>query len=122
RIFIMLGSNGITSAAAMEDSYRTLIEKLEANCPDSKIYLLSVTPVTDDSSSAANAGISNDMIVDFNKYIKSLANEQGLTYIDLYTLFSDDNGYFLHEYAENDGLHFKGNTYKVMLSYIESII
>lgn len=122
RIFVMLGSNGITSASAMEDSYRTLLEKLTDKCPDSEIYCLSVTPVTSDSSSAASAGITNDMITDFNKYIKSLAKEKGLTYIDLYTLFSDDNGYFLHEYAENDGLHFKGNTYKVMLSYIESLI
>lgn len=122
RIFVMLGSNGITSASAMEDSYRTLLEKLADKCPDSEIYCLSVTPVTSDSSSAASAGITNDMITDFNKYIKSLAKEKGLTYIDLYTLFSDDNGYFLHEYAENDGLHFKGNTYKVMLSYIESLI
>lgn len=122
RIFVMLGSNGITSAAAMEDSYRTLLDKLADKCPDSEIYLLSVTPVTSDSSSAASAGITNDMITDFNKYIKSLAKEKGLTYIDLYTLLSDDNGYFLHEYAENDGLHFKGSTYKVMLSYIESLI
>ena len=122
RIFIMLGSNGITSASAMEDSYKTLVEKLRDKCPDSVIYLISVTPVTSDSSSAASAGINNGMITDFNKYIKSLAKEQGLTYIDLYTLFSDDNGYFLHEYAENDGLHFKGKTYKVMLKYIESLI
>lgn len=122
RIFVMLGSNGIVSASAMEDSYRTLINKLMDKCPDSEIYLLSVTPVTNDSSSAANAGITNEMITDFNKFIKSLAKEKGLTYVDLYTLLSDDNGYFLHEYAENDGLHFKGATYKVMLKYIESII
>lgn len=32
RIFIMLGSNGITAAASMEESYRTLVEKLQANC------------------------------------------------------------------------------------------
>ena len=122
RIFIMLGSNGITSASAMEDSYRTLVEKLLDKCPDSEIYCLSVTPVTNDSSSAASSGITNTMITDFNKYIKALAKEKGLTYIDLYSLLSDDDGYFLHEYAENDGLHFKGVTYKVMLAYIESLI
>ncbi len=122
RIFVMLGSNGITSADAMEDSYRTLLEKLADKCPNSKVCCLSVTPVTSDSSSAASAGISNSMITDFNKFIKSIAEEKGLTYIDLYTLFSDEDGYFLHEYAENDGLHFKGKTYKAMLSYIEGLI
>ncbi len=122
RIYVMLGSNGITSADAMEDSYRTLLEKLADKCPDSKVCCLSVTPVTSDSTSAASAGISNSMITDFNKFIKSIAEEKGLTYIDLYTLFSDEDGYFLHEYAENDGLHFKGKTYKAMLSYIENLI
>ena len=122
RIFIMLGSNGITTASAMEDSYRTLLDKLAAKCPDSTVYVMAVTPVTDDSTAASYANITNTMITDFNKFIKSLADEKGLTYIDMYSLLADDNGYFLHEYAENDGLHFKGVTYKVMLSYIESLI
>ncbi len=122
RIFLMLGSNGITTASAMEDSYRTLLNKLAKKCPDSKVYLLAVTPVTDDSTQATYAGITNTMITDFNKFVKSLADEKGLTYIDMYSLLSDDNGYFLHDYAEKDGLHFKGVTYKVMLSYIESLI
>lgn len=122
RIFIMLGSNGITSAASMEESYRELIDKLSAGCPDSTVYCISVTPVTSDSTSAANAGIDNSMINGFNKYIKALADEKGLTYIDLYSQLSDSNGYFLHDYAENDGLHFKGATYKIMLNYIENLI
>lgn len=122
RIFVMLGSNGITSASAMEDSYRTLLDKLAKKCPDSTVYLLAVTPVTSDSTTAAYSGITNTMITDFNKFIKSLADEKGLTYIDMYSLLSDEDGYFLHEYAESDGLHFKGVTYKVMLSYIESLI
>lgn len=122
RIFIMLGSNGITAANSMEESYRTLVEKLQTNCPDSAVYILSVTPVTSDSTTAASAGIDNSMIKSFNKYLKQLASEKGVTYVDLYTLLSDDNGYFLHEYAENDGLHFKGATYKVVLKYIEELI
>ena len=122
RIFIMLGSNGITSAASMEDSYRELLDKLASGCPDSTVYCISVTPVTDDSTSAANAGIDNSMITGFNKYIRALTDEKGLTYIDLYSQLSDSSGYFLHDYAENDGLHFKGATYKVMLNYIENLI
>lgn len=122
RIFIMLGSNGITTASAMEDSYRTLLEKLAKDCPDSAVYTLAVTPVTDDSTSAAYSNITNDMITEFNSFIKSLSDEMGVTYIDMYSLLSDENGFFLHEYAESDGLHFKGETYKVMLSYIESLI
>lgn len=120
RIFIMLGSNGLTSAAAMEDSYRTLIDKLQEGCPSSTIYLISVTPVTVDSSAAASSGITNQMVIDFNTYIKSLSIEYGLKYLDTYTLVIDSNGWFRQDYAEADGLHFMGATYDVMLSYIQT--
>lgn len=122
RIYIMLGSNGITAAASMEESYKELLVKLKSSCPNSVICCISVTPVTSSSSAAASAGIDNSMIIDFNKHIKSLTDELGLTYIDLYDQLSDSSGYFLPEYAEADGLHFLSKAYKVMLNYIEGLI
>lgn len=122
RIFLMLGSNGITSASAMEDSYKELIDRLHDKCPNSRLYCLSVTPVTKNSTSAASAGITLNMITDFNKFLKATAKDKNIKYIDLYSLFADSEGYFLDEYAEKDGLHFKGATYKIMLSHIEEVI
>ncbi len=122
RIFIMLGSNGLVSASAMEDSYRTLIDKLQDACPKAKIYCISVTAVTSDSSAAASSGITNDMVREFNTFIKGVCDDYGLLYLDVYTLLLDENGYFSHDYAEADGLHFKGDTYNVMLSYIQSTL
>ncbi len=122
RIYVMLGSNGLLAASAMEDSYRTLVNKLSAACPDSYIYCISVTPVAKNSSLAASGGITNDMVVEFNSFIKGLCSELGIRYIDFYTQVIDENGYFLDKYAENDGLHFKGTTYDVMLGYIQSSI
>ncbi len=122
RIFIMLGSNGLVSAGAMEDSYRTLIDKLQAACPKAEIYCISVTAVTSDSSAAAKSGITNDMVREFNGIVKSICDEYDLLYLDVYTLLLDENGYFSHDFAEADGLHFKGDTYNVMLSYIQSTL
>lgn len=123
RIFVMLGSNGMASSGdieAMKDSYRTLLEKLSASCPKSKIYCLSVTPVTADSTEAAAGNITNEIIRDFNAYLKSLSGELGVGYMDIYSLLIDDTGYFSKDYAEVDGLHFLGKTYDVMLSYIQN--
>ena len=123
RIYIMLGSNGMASSGdieAMKDSYRTLLEKLSASCPKSKIYCLSVTPVTADSTEASAGNITNEIISDFNSYIKSLSGELGIGYMDIYSLLIDDTGYFSKDYAEVDGLHFLGKTYDVMLSYIQN--
>lgn len=122
RIFIMLGSNGLASASAMEDSYSTLIDKLTAACPDTVICCISVSPITADSTGAANGGITSDMVTDFNTFVKSMCTDKGIRYIDLYSQLIDEDGYFRAEYAEADGLHFKGITYDRMLNYIQNIM
>lgn len=123
RIFIMLGSNGMSAngdLSAMESTYRTLIDKLTAACPSSTLYCISVSPVTADSSAAAYSSITNEVISTFNGYIKDICDEKGIKYFDLYSKLLDSTGYFSKEYAEVDGLHFMGTTYDVMLSWIES--
>ena len=122
RIFIMLGANGLAGASAMEDSYRTLVDKLKAACPDSELYCLAVSPVTADSSAAASAGITIDMVVEFNAIVKEICSDKGVGFIDMYSLLSNDDGYFIEDYAEVDGMHFKGKTYDIMLAYIENNI
>lgn len=122
RIFVMLGSNGMGSSTdieGMKSTYKTLLEKLTASCPDSEIYCISVSPVTADSTSAASAGITNEMISEFNASIKAACGDMGLRYLDLYGLLIDDSGFFSADYAEVDGLHFLGSAYDVMLSFIQ---
>lgn len=125
RIFIMLGSNGMGSSTdieGMKSSYATLLDKLSAACPESDICCLSVSPVTADSTSAASAGITNEMISDFNAAVEKLCWDKGAVYLDLYGLLIDKNGFFRADYAEVDGLHFLGTTYDVMLSFIQNEI
>ncbi len=125
RIFIMLGSNGMGSSTdieGMKGSYATLLEKLADSCPETDIYCISVSPVTADSSSAASAGITNEMIRNFNGSVKEICNDTGAMYLDLYGLLIDENGCFSEDYAEVDGLHFLGTTYDVMLSFIQNEI
>lgn len=125
RIFVMLGSNGMGSSTdieGMKSTYKTLLEKLTDSCPNSEVYCVSVSPVTADSTSAASAGITNEMISDFNASVKGMCGDMGLRYLDLYSLLIDENGYFSTDYAEVDGLHFLGSTYDVMLSFIQSEI
>lgn len=118
RIYIMIGSNGVAAAAAMEESYREMLDKLREDCPDSAIYCISLTPVTNDTEYTS---INNTMIKDFNAYIEKLCGEYGITFIDFYSAVLDENGYFSHTYAEIDGLHFKGKTYDLLLSILENV-
>lgn len=119
-INIMLGSNCLTVPSMMED-YRELIDALKKIAPDSKICVISVPPVTKNSSAADSAGITNKMIDDINEQIKEMCDETNISYFDLNTQLSNDEGYFKEEYAEVDGLHFKVNTYNVLLNGVEQL-
>lgn len=123
RIFIMLGSNVMgagTNFDVIVTQYETMLQSLKQNCPDSEICVISIPPVTVDSSLAASSKISNSDIKSVNEKLKKMASRVGVGYLDLNSMLSDDSGYFMKQYAEKDGLHFVGITYRVLLSALQT--
>lgn len=124
-IIIMLGTNGLSPQTDMDDfiyGYRGLLNKLKNSCPDSVICVISVPPITKDSSGASYSLITNTIIDNANKNIKSLCSETGVLYYDLNSVLKDSDGYFSEEYAEIDGMHFLGSTYPVLLSGVQNYL
>ncbi len=122
RIYLMLGSNTMDSRndfSVIVSQYHGLVLKLQQECPDSKICVISIPPVTEDSSSAKAGNITNENIRKVNKMIEKMADSRQVDYFDLNSFLSDENGFFREEFAEPDGLHFKGIAYKVMLSLLQ---
>ncbi len=122
RIFIMLGSNTMAAGTDFDvivTQYETMLTSLKQNCSGSDICVISIPPVTSDSSAAVSANINNSDINSVNAKLKTMADGAGVRYFDLNEMLSDDNGYFMKDYAEMDGLHFKGATYKVLLSALQ---
>lgn len=123
-INIMLGTNAFglnIPYTELIDDYKGLINALKEASPNSKICVISIPPVTKDSSLAEGAEITNDKINTVNKYIENMCTEMNIKYFDLNTHLSDDDGYFKEEYAELDGMHFKVNTYDVLLYGLEQM-
>lgn len=123
-INIMLGSNMLNpdvSYTDMIDSYKSLIKALEEATPNSKICIISVPPVTMNSSAAEGVGMTNNIIDTANGYIKDMCEELKVKYFDLNGYLSDEEGYFKEKYAEGDGLHFKAETYDVLLYGLEQM-
>lgn len=124
-IIIMLGSNSLSPQTDFEDfenGYRGLINTLKTNCPESTILLISVPPVTADSSMASYSGVTNGIIDTANTRLKALCSELKIQYYDLNSVFKDESGNFNKDYAEVDGMHFLGTTYPVLLSGVESVL
>ena len=118
-IYIMLGTNGL---AYFEGSYMAgkvveLIEALETACPTAAIYIITIPPVTAAHEAAGQETMA--MVNTYNSQLKAICTQGGYDCIDLCSLLQDENGYLSVKYAEADGLHFLGDAYTAMLSYVE---
>ena len=119
RIFIMLGSNAISSATeinALKNSYSNLLTTLKSELPDSQICCISITPV---ARKTDYPNVKNSNVRAVNEYIEQQCEALGVGYYDLCSVVSDEDGYFMYAYAEVDGLHFKSVTYSVLLSALQ---
>lgn len=121
-VYIMLGSNGISwlSASDMIGYYSEFVDKIKKQLPDTKIYILSVPPVTAARETAAEEPILNSDVDKYNSELLKMADEKEIYYVDINTALKGNDGKFPSDMAEKDGMHFVKTTYSVMLNYILS--
>lgn len=121
-IYIMLGSNGAAwmSVTDMYTDYIAFANKVKAACTDSRIFIVSVPPVTAAKEQSKESPISNADINSFNEKLLDYASSNNMYYLDVNTYFKNENGMLPADLAENDGLHFKYSAYEKLSDYILS--
>lgn len=121
-IYIMLGSNGLAFLEAdyMASKMGELVDKLKAACPSAQICIISISPVT--KAHEAEGAETMSKVNAYNTALEQVCGTKGCKYIDICSLLLDEEGYFADKYAEEDGLHFKGNTYKLLLSTVQKTV
>ncbi len=112
-VFIMLGSIDILMPVddpkeLFRNDVTKLIDKIEEELPDCKIYLQSITPVTQE---ALKGEPRYERIEEYNELLKELAGNLSVNYVDIGTLVEDNPDLF----AE-DGIHFKKEFYQLWLN------
>ncbi|MDR1754845.1 MAG: GDSL-type esterase/lipase family protein [Eubacterium sp.] len=119
-VYIMLGTNGLsylTNDHMAEETVK-LLEHLSSNYPDSKVYLLSIPPVTKVREQNHPQKMSD--VNDYGDKLSELANEAEVKFLDIRALLKDKDGYMDEMFAEEDGLHFKPAAYTAVLDYIKN--
>ena len=121
RIFMMFGENelGWPDPEMFATTYGKVIDQAKKYQPQSKIYLLSITPVTKKASDENVDHANNELIQQYNKLIKRVAGEKGATYMDIYSAVADPDGN-LPAGSASDGVHFGKDYYKKCLLYIQN--
>jgi hypothetical protein len=125
RIFIMAGINDINSQRSVKSiisGYQSILNSIKMKCPSVKIYLESVLPINSKLNRAnLNLSVSNNEIIELNRGLQSLANSNGVSYLDLYSLMHDSAGELPADMTI-DGVHINGNGYRIWADLLKTIL
>lgn len=122
-ILILLGANDLVYGMSSEEyatNYAQFLRELKNRLPNVQIYLQSIFPVTE-KIETKRPMMGNTRIDEFNNALKKIAMEQGVYFLDLTTIFKDENGRMREEYVA-DGIHLKYKSYQMWLDYLKKNI
>lgn len=124
KVFVMIGVNDLARDRSVDyvlENYEEIVNQIEQDSPNTKIYIQSVLPVNEDFEQFSSHVDKTPEIKEVNKGLKKLADEKGYTYINLFDDMSTDCDQLNPEYTE-DGLHLNGNGYLVWKSEIKQYL
>ena len=121
KVYIMLGVNEIGTSAASAKSFYTsmsgIIELVRKYQPNAKIYLISLTPVSQ-TCSESNKSINRDNIIAFNGVLKQLCKDKKAYYLNVFDLLCDNGGFLPDGAAMSDGIHLLASQYAKIKTYL----
>ena len=124
KIFIMSGVNDVSHGVDGDSIARAtekLIVLIKTRSPRTRIYLQSMLPFNNDVREWKYLVGREQVVVDGNRALEQVTRRQGVTWINLYPLFVDENGKLKAEYT-NDGLHLMGEAYLIWRDAIKPYI
>ncbi|MEB3179557.1 MAG: SGNH/GDSL hydrolase family protein [Nostocaceae cyanobacterium] len=107
-IYVMAGINDLRRGATDEDivnNYRQIIRQLRQMHPKAEIVVQSILPTR-------LTAIPNSRIFHLNKQIAVIAYEEGVNFLNLHPLFTDEQGNLRRELT-TDGIHLTQRGYDV---------
>lgn len=128
RIFVMIGINdlmgGIPPGRVLANQ-QAIIQTLKQNHPDAEIIIQSILPHSGNQATWEGRDrllqISNTQIQSINQELEAIAQAEGVSYLDLYSLFTDHRGR-LNQHLTTDGLHLSNQGYWVWRSALQMYV
>lgn len=125
KIFLLCGVNDVShnlSADSISQATEMIIQRIVEESPETQVYLQSLLPINNSFNRYKRLAGKEQVIRDINKLNQAMARRYGITWIDLYDSFADENGN-LRSDLTNDGLHLLAPGYiiwkEILLPYID---
>ena len=123
-IFLMIGTNDMNkgySNDAIAMSIREIVQRIKAETPRTRIIVESILPVNDCYGYFSGHTKRYADVPIINGMLKAMAEEEGVTYLDLYSRFANEEGKMDPKYS-NDGLHINGDGYQLWKEVVDEEI
>lgn len=114
-------NNGVAycDEAKFKAYYQKIIDAIKNSSPNTRIMLQSIFPVTKQKQEETPS-ISNSRIDNANEWVKQIAEQNNLRYLDTASILKDSSGNLKSEYDNGDGLHMTASGYTALLDYIRT--
>lgn len=123
-VFLMIGTNDMDwgfSNDTIAMNVREIVQRIKAESPRTKIIVQSILPTNDCYGLFTGHTKRWQDVALINDMLKTMTEEEDVTYLDLYSLMANEEGKMSTEYS-NDGLHLNGEGYKVWKAAVEEEI
>ena len=128
KVFLLIGTNDVPVSSEDEivDHIKQIIEEIHKKRPKAKVYLESILPVNRSDDEKIDHGMvgerENDKIQSINKKLEQYAEEEGITFINLYDEFVNSDNEMTLKYT-TEGLHLSSLGYlkltNILLPYLQ---
>ena len=114
KVYVMLGVNELgPKEDHLSDYYNSmlkLVDLIRTAQPGARIYLISITPITQKRSSESTY-FNRENVIRFNDALQQVSLEKDVYYVDVFLPFADAQGYMPSDAATADGIHLPAAKY-----------
>ena len=123
KVYLSLGVNelGYFDDQGFYDNYCKAIDEIRKLQPDAVIYIQGLIPLNEEQIAATTGRtyLTNDHLRVYNDLMKQAAQEKQVVYLDLYSVFVDENGALPAE-GSHDGVHLSKEYCQRWLEYLKA--
>lgn len=120
KVYVKLGINelGWEYPDIFIKDYINLLNTIKKTQPDAVVYVMGIINVSEKKSNA-DAVVNNKRIAEYNALIYQMTLEQGVHYLNVNEVLTDENGY-LYADASTDGIHPNKKYCQVWLDFLKT--
>lgn len=121
-VILLIGTNDVNDADSVTENIFEnvvkIIEEIEYECPNAKIYVESIYPSRESWGETDN----NSKRQAVNELVKEYCEKNNIKYIDMYSVLQEEGSNKIKEEYVKDGLHLNDKGYEVVSAELRKIL